>query len=113
MAVPFEDRAQHHPPGLNGTYTGSCVVCLQGCDTALAFRGEAEWVLAGLRVLGLPDDEAAKTLTEVTGCAPGMVPDGKITVPVRVCEACVQATGTGMQVRPISAALPVYQPLRS
>ena len=71
MAIPFQDRAQHQPPGLDGTYTDSCVVCLQGCDTGLAFRGEAEWVLAGLHVLGIPDDEAEQMLTNVTGCEPG------------------------------------------
>lgn len=112
MAIPFEQRAQHQPPGLDGTYTGSCAVCLQGCDTALAFRGEAEWALAGLRVLGVPGDEAEKILTLVTGCEPGMVPNGELTVPVRVCETCVQASGTGMHVGLASAEVPVYQPLK-
>jgi hypothetical protein len=109
MAIPFTDRAKHQPPGLDGTYTGACVVCLQGCDTALAFRGEAEWVIAGLRVLGLPGDEAEKTLTDITGCEPGMVPNGELTVPVRVCETCVQASGTGMRVGLATAEIPVYQ----
>jgi hypothetical protein len=108
-AIPFEERAQHQPPGLDGTYTGSCVVCLQGCDTALAFRGEAAWVIAGLRVLGLPADEAEETLTEITGNAPGMEPDGELTIPVRVCESCVQATKTGMRVGPLHEPVPVYQ----
>jgi hypothetical protein len=35
-------------PGLQGTYEGSCVICLQGCDTGLQFTGEAEWLVAGL-----------------------------------------------------------------
>jgi hypothetical protein len=109
MAIPFEDRARHQPPGLDGTYTGSCVVCLQGCDTALAFRGEAEWVIAGLMHLGLPHEEAEDTLSHVTDCAPGMVPDGELTIPVRVCESCVQASGTGMHVGPAHAQIPVYQ----
>jgi hypothetical protein len=112
MAIPFEDRARHQPPGLDGSYTGSCVVCLQGCDTALAFRGEAEWVIAGLRVLGLPSDEAEQTLAHITGCAPGMVPNGELTIPVRVCESCAQASGAGMRVGLAHAEVPVYQPLK-
>jgi hypothetical protein len=109
MAVPFDDRAQHQPPGIDGTYSGSCVVCLQGCDTALAFRGEAEWIIAGLRVLGLPSGEAEQTLAHATGCDPDMVPNGELTVPVRVCESCVQATGTGMRVGLAVAEVPIYQ----
>jgi hypothetical protein len=112
-AIPLEDRVQHQPPRLNGTYTSSCVVCLQGCDTALAFRGEAEWVIAGLCVLWVPLDEAGKILTFATGCEPGMVPNGELTVPVRVCETCVQTSGTGMRVGLVSAEVPVYQPLRT
>jgi hypothetical protein len=112
MAIPFEDRAQHQPPGIEGTYRGSCVVCLQGCDTGLAFRGEAEWIIAGLQVLGLPAHEAETTVTAYTGCEPGLVPDGELTVPVRVCEACVQASGTRMRVGLVRAEIPIYQPLK-
>lgn len=97
-------------PNLNGDYRDSCVVCLKGTDTGLAFVGEAEWVLAGLRVLGVPDDQASETLGAVTGCQPGMVPDGEITVQLRVCETCAKATGTGMTVGLVATGVPRYAP---
>ena len=34
------------------------MVCLRGTDTALALTGEAEFLMASLTALGVPDDEA-------------------------------------------------------
>lgn len=87
-------------PGLDGTYTGSCVVCLNGCDTALAFVGEAEWSVAGLTVLGIPSDQAQTMVIEqlatVYGITePDTVPDGDVTVAVSVCESCRDRSGAG------------------
>ena len=45
-------------PGIDGTYDGSCVACLRGTDTGLAFTGEAEWIIAGMMMLGIPEDQA-------------------------------------------------------
>jgi hypothetical protein len=53
--------------------------------------------------------QAQKTLTHFTDGEPGLVPDGEITIPIRVCEACVQASGKGMRVGLVPGALPVYQ----
>ena len=86
----FAKRVRHQPPVLDGTYRDSCVVCLQGCDTHLGFRGEAEWCIAGFHVLGMPGEEAVQLVEYVTGHAPGQGPDGIITTVARVCEACVQ-----------------------
>jgi hypothetical protein len=59
-----------------------------------------------------PEDEAAQMLTYTTGCAPGMVPDGELTIPVRVCESCVKRGHPRMHVGLVSGGLPVYQPRR-
>lgn len=98
------------PPGLGGDYADSCVACLRGTDTGLAFAGEAEWSLAGMRVLGIPDDIAHVMLEQNTGCEPGKVPDGDITVALRVCKSCVESTGTGMEVGLVATGVPTYRP---
>jgi hypothetical protein len=81
-------------PGLRGDYSGTCIVCLTPTDTGLGFRGEAEFVIAGLRVLGVPEDEEYTTFRAGWADAghdleDGEVPDGIIEVPVRVCTRCV------------------------
>jgi hypothetical protein len=91
-------RLKMPEPGFQGDYTDSCIVCLQGCDTGLAFRGEAEWAVAGLRNLGVEHDVSATIIEQMFGCEPGMVPNGIITVPVRVCESCVAKSGLNMRV---------------
>jgi hypothetical protein len=84
------------PAGLDGSYRGSCVVCLQGTDTGLAVRGPAEAYLATLQVLGVPDDQAQTMLEDSSGSAPGTVPGGTLTLAARVCRPCVEASGTGL-----------------
>jgi hypothetical protein len=98
-------------PGLNGDYRGACVVCLKGTDTALAFRGEAEWTLAGLMRLGLPKKEAYATLeaflTEFQpGHITGMVPPGVIAVPVQVCRRCAGKVKTAQGPCPVALLHP-------
>ena len=83
------------PSGLHGDYTGSCVVCLNGTETAVAFEGEAEWVIAGFTVLGVMSDQSRATLAE---SAPerwqdGKVPAGRVTEAVRVCGDCAGRAG--------------------
>jgi hypothetical protein len=43
-------------------FDGSCIVCLEGTDTALGFRGPQEFAAAGLQVLGVPSDQAGATI---------------------------------------------------
>jgi hypothetical protein len=70
---------------------GSCVNCGRGTDTALALDGEAEWYIAFLTVLGIAEDEATATLRAYLDPSPpaGQVPDGRMTITVRVCAECV------------------------
>ena len=76
----------------NGTPTpsdfkGSCVVCLQGTDTALGFAGSPEWCAAALQVLGVPEDQALRMMEAHNGSE--QFPD-YMELPVRVCAACVE-----------------------
>lgn len=68
---------------------GSCIVCLRGTDTALAFRGSIEWVTAGLYALGVPADQAAATVQ--SSCLP-IDGSGRATATYQVCASCVQKT---------------------
>ncbi len=79
------------PPNLQGNYYGSCVVCLRGTDTGLGLTGPAEFVVAGMRVLGIPTDDAEHLLAQETGMPVGRVPDGDMTMIFRVCSACAKA----------------------
>jgi len=73
--IDINSRTAMTRPGLDGSYRETCIVCLRGTDTGLAFEGEAEWLLAGLEQLGVPEDEAYATLlpewTEKFGTKPG------------------------------------------
>lgn len=98
-------------PGLDGTYRGSCVVCLRGTDTGLAFVGEGEWAIAGLMRLGIPRGEASIMVSAATGCDPGKVPIEEVMLPVRVCRQCAAASGTGVTVGVLSSGeVPSYGP---
>jgi hypothetical protein len=96
------------PPGLDGTYRGTCTVCLRGTDTGIAFFGEAEWVAAGMKVLGIPLEQAAVMISDVTGCGRGKVPAGRFQIVVRVCRDCVRASGTLLRVGLIPDRIPCY-----
>jgi hypothetical protein len=98
-------------PGLQGDYRGTCMVCLRPTDTGLAFQGEAEWIIAGYHVLGIPEDQAHQMLAQMNpeGWGNGLVPCGIVTVAARVCTDCAaQATDNGGF--PVALALP-GQPL--
>jgi hypothetical protein len=98
------------PPAFNGTYEDSCLVCLQGTDAALDFRGDAEWMVAGLTVLGIGYDEVASMISRAHGCDVGLVPKDLLTMTFRVCESCVTKSGTGMTVGLVDAQqVPIYQ----
>jgi hypothetical protein len=89
----------------------SCVACLRGdVSTGLASRGVAEWHVALLIVLGLPQDEATNTIyvaAEQHGCDFGQVPSGSFEVAFRVCEDC--ANGAGLKVAPLAGPVPAYE----
>lgn len=67
---------------------GPCVVCGQGTDTALGFQGDANWVAAGLVVLGVPTEEAMDAVEDYWG-GPDAVPPGEFVQAVQVCAECV------------------------
>jgi hypothetical protein len=74
----------------------ACIACYRGdTTTALAFRGEAEWILAGLHVLGLSEDEAYAALRraledEGWEGAPDEVPRGTLVKAFCVCKDCAK-----------------------
>ena len=68
---------------------GSCIVCLHGTDTALAFRGSVEWVAAGLCALGVPADQAVATVRYAPTLIDG---EGRVTATYQVCGRCAQQT---------------------
>ena len=69
---------------------GPCVACLTPTDTALGVEGEAEWHMAFLVALDIPEDQAALTVSEATNNPPGKVPVGRFPQTVRVCASCVE-----------------------
>ena len=105
-------RAPAMSAGLDGSFTGSCVVCRQGTDTGLAFYGKSEWMIAGLHALGVPAKHAGIIVSNVTGCEPGKVPEGEFPMTVRVCGACVTKSGTAMSVAVLlpGGDVPTYGP---
>jgi hypothetical protein len=72
-----------------------CVVCDQPTYTTLAFIGSAEWCVAWLEMLGLPEDRAylAAFKSWYEDLGPGLqfgdAPEGVIQMRVQVCKGCV------------------------
>jgi hypothetical protein len=83
-------------PGLRGTYEDSCIVCLQGTDTAIVLQGEPEWVVAVYMKLGIPAEQGSFMVSSGFGCAPGMVPIGEITVQTKLCQDCAGPLPVGL-----------------
>jgi hypothetical protein len=84
---------------------------MTGTDTGLAFVGEPEWVIAGLVVLGIPMDEAVATWRVFLEEEFEEVPDVRtrdFTYTVRVCQACVDASGAPLTVGLIGGGVPGY-----
>ncbi len=77
--------------GLHGDYRGACVSCLTGTDTGLVADGSAEWILAVLQSVGVPDDEAIA----VMGWSQNVVPFGRLRRGIRVCQSCAGTLPVG------------------
>ena len=80
----------------------SCFGCFKGDTvTALGFHGEAEWIMALLGRLGVPEAEVNAFIhmiaVEDYGCQQGFVPDRDMMVTFRMCAEC--AVKAGMEVR--------------
>ena len=82
---PVAELARRRPRGLDGTFSGTCIVCLRATDTGLGFRGDVTWQAASLIVLGLPRDEAVATVNEHEH---ELGPDGRYEVIHRLCTDC-------------------------
>lgn len=96
-------------PGLKGNFEGSCVSCLQGTDTAVGLKGEAEWIIAfEVAKLQIPIDQAVTMLSLATGCDPGKAPNGELALRVALCRECADKAGleVGLQA---DEAIPGYQ----
>ena len=76
----------------------SCIACFRGdTTTGVALKGEAEFCIAGLIVLGVPEDQALGTFhvcMEAEGWTgqPDEVPGGEVTLPIRLCRECAAKT---------------------
>lgn len=75
-------------------YSGTCIACMRPTDTGMAFRGVAEWLMAGLIVLGLPEDQAMEIYRQQQRergieLAEGEAAGGINEMSIRVCAACV------------------------
>lgn len=79
------DLMSRRSPGLDGTYSGTCMKCMRPTDTTLAVRGEPEWHAAFLIILGLPKDEAMAT---VEMFSPPLDGQGRYEGFYRVCTKC-------------------------
>jgi hypothetical protein len=106
MAGPVMNLEELPEPGLDGTYRDSCVACLRGTDTAVAFEGEAEWAAVGISRLGLTLDEAALVISQATGCDEGMCPPGQFQIVVRVCRSCAEGK---LEIGRFPGAVPCYR----
>ena len=81
---PVSQLARKRPAGLDGTHSGTCIICLRATDTALGVRGDAEWHAGFLMALGMPTDEAAA----VAGKYLGYIVDPPGFAAYRVCARC-------------------------
>lgn len=100
--------------GIDGTYAGSCVVCMHGTDTGLAVRGPAEALAALLEILGLPATQASAMVLYIAetefGCKNGTVPAEDCTWALRLCRECAAPINkSGMEPGLITTGIPVYQ----
>ncbi len=66
------------PPGLQGDYTGSCVVCGYRTDSGLVFEGEGEFLIAAMMRLGLPEFDAHAMIEQEYNCSPRQRPFGDL-----------------------------------
>lgn len=86
----FADGKTNWPPkpGPQGDYRDTCIVCLRATATGMAFRGEAEFLAAGLIVLGVPQSDATKIVSNIAFKVPDDDPD-TLTMTIVVCARCV------------------------
>jgi hypothetical protein len=93
MAI--QDDIRGRVPGFDGTFHGTCIRCFRPTDTGFAIRGVVEAPTALLTLLGIPEDEAAKTMSacsaDLFGTPPGTWADGVRDWPFLCCRTCADA----------------------
>jgi hypothetical protein len=89
-------------PGLQGDYRDTCFICFQGTDSALGFKGSADWWAAGLIILGVPENEA---INYVENFAHADVDHPDVMV-IRVCSQC--ATRAGFEAHWVDGPIKAY-----
>ena len=99
------------PPNLDSDDAGTCLVCLRATDTALAFTGPAEWIVAGLMALGVPNDQAITMVEDFTGANEGKAIPGLMSVPMRVCESCAEKASLPVGLATGDQPIPNIEPL--
>src|SRR5438093_328259 len=91
----INDDIRDKIPGLDGTFRGTCIRCFRATDTGFAIRGVVEAPIALLTLLGIPDDEAVKTMSvcsaDLFGTPPGTWADGVHDWPFICCSECAGA----------------------
>ena len=88
------------PPNLKGNYEGSCIVCLRGCDTALAVQAVKRLIPNFFTtVLGIPKAEAVFIFKDLVEGEPAFA---------KVCEKCAKARGLQVALVYPGAPLPSY-----
>ena len=94
------------PPALGNARRDACVLCLAGDGHGTLVQRRRGMGLAGLIVLGVPEEQATLMVSTATENEAGMMPDGEITFPVRVCRRCAVSGGARLPVGLISCVIP-------
>jgi hypothetical protein len=91
----------------------SCFGCFKGdTTTGLILEGEAEWIIAALGVIGVPEKEVHDFVYGIAeeryGCDPGHVPVADMEIAFRMCADC--AGKAHIEVRTLPEVAKYQQP---
>jgi hypothetical protein len=95
------------PPGLSGDYQDSCIICLKGTDTGLAFRHAEDpetWAAAGLTAIGLSTDVAIAVVEHYADKLECI--DADDVYAFRVCAGCAGPFPVGL----LATGVPIIAP---
>lgn len=80
----------------------TCTACGKPTDTVLYFRGDGEWLTAGLMSLGIEPEQSILMISKLLDCPPGEVfnQQDEEDVPLFVCAKCASQAGYYAPVAP-------------
>ena len=117
-APPEKELLDGQSGDIDGTYRDSCVVCLQGCDSAAIFSGTAVAHARFLMDCGMTQDEAIAAIQRavavvkpVPNCGdPGSGDLATASYAYRLCADCAATADASilLRAREIHGELPVY-----